>query len=48
MNQQEKIAGMDMHVGRSTGVKSMLRKGIMCAVQQEAQTCDYCKHFSFK
>jgi len=40
MHQQDKIAGMGMHVEHSTVVKSMLVRGIMCAVQPEAQTCD--------
>lgn len=41
MHQQDKIAGMDMLVEHSTVVKSMLVRGIMCAVQPEAQTFDY-------
>ncbi|OIW18239.1 hypothetical protein TanjilG_06323 [Lupinus angustifolius] len=40
-HQQEKIAGMDMHVGHSIIVKNMLVKGIMCVVQQEAPICDH-------
>lgn len=40
MHQQEKIAGMDMHVGHSIAAKSMLVKGIMSAVQPEALICD--------
>lgn len=52
--QQEKIAGMDMHVGHSTVAKSMLRKGIMFAVQPEALSdvnecfffCQICVSFS--
>ncbi|KAJ1405000.1 Zinc finger, RING-type [Sesbania bispinosa] len=40
MHQQEKIVGMDMHVGHNTVVKSTLVKGTMSAVQPEALMSD--------
>lgn len=46
-HRQEKIAGMDMHVGHSTVVKSMLVKGIMFAVQPEAPILDVNKYISY-